>query len=173
MEKLSGEYIAGFVDGEGCFALHFRRDVRHERKNKPSYFSWKIQFSIVLRKDDINILTRIKEALECGNISIAKRGFARYQVTDVNDLGTKIVPFFEKNRLQAKKRLDFQLWKEAVMIIFKTKRKEINARPGTHGFIKTQWELENLARLEKIQETLVILRKIAKPHKWEGKPILS
>ncbi|MDP2668420.1 MAG: LAGLIDADG family homing endonuclease [bacterium] len=168
MEKLSGEYIAGFVDGEGCFALHFRRDIRRERTNKPTYFSWKIQFSIVLRADDVDILKRIKEALECGSISIAKRGYARYQVTDVSDLNAKIVPFFEKNRLQAKKQLDFILWKEAAMIIFKTKRKETNARPGIFGFIKTAWKPEDLVRLEEIQKNLTTLRKITKPHKWIG-----
>lgn len=31
IEKLPEDYIAGFVDGEGCFALNFRRDIRHER----------------------------------------------------------------------------------------------------------------------------------------------
>ncbi len=172
MEKLSGEYVAGFVDGEGCFALHFRRDVRHERKNKPTYFLWKIQFSIVLREDDIDILKRIKETMECGTVSVAKRGFARYQVADVADLNNKVVPFFEKNHLQAKKRFDFVLWKEAVAIILKTKRKKINVRPGVFGFIKTVWEPENLARLEEIQKNLVVLRKITKPHKWEGKRFL-
>jgi len=39
--KLSGDYIAGFVDGEGCFDLQFRRDIRHKRLGKPVYYSWK------------------------------------------------------------------------------------------------------------------------------------
>jgi len=38
MEKLPGDYIAGFVDGEGCFALKFRRDYKSKRKSKPEYF---------------------------------------------------------------------------------------------------------------------------------------
>ncbi len=166
MEKLSGDYIAGFVDGEGCFALNFRRDIRHERKNQPTYFSWKIQFCIELREDDIEILKMRQETLECGNVSIAKRGVARYQVTDISDLINKIVPFFEKNSLHAKKRFDFILWKEALEIIFKTKRNKINVRKGTHGFIKTIWKPENLNKLTEIQEKLIILRQIKKSPKW-------
>ncbi|MBI2023327.1 LAGLIDADG family homing endonuclease [Candidatus Giovannonibacteria bacterium] len=168
MDILPEEYIVGFVDGEGCFSINFRKDVRHERTNKPIYYSWKIQFSIVLRKDDIEILKRIRATLDCGSISIGERGFARYQVTDVRELYEKIMPFFEKNNLQAKKRFDFELWKEALEIIFRTKRKEINARPGVSGFVKTNWIKEDLERLESINQELIGLRQILKPHKWVG-----
>lgn len=40
---LPGDYIAGFVDGEGCFALKFRRDVRHDRPGNPEYYYWDIE----------------------------------------------------------------------------------------------------------------------------------
>ena len=171
MEKLPGDYIAGFIDGEGCFSLHLRRDVRHERKNSPIYFLWKIKFSIVLREDDIDILTRIQSPLDCGSVNVAERGFAQCQVADVKDLKDKIVPFFEKNNLQAKKRLDFDLWKEAVAIIFNTKRKEVNTKPGTRGFFKTIWKKEDLDKLSEIQNKLINLRKISKPHKWTGREL--
>lgn len=58
MEKLSGDYIAGFVDGEGCFALKLRREIRYERKNKPTYIYWDAEFAIVLREDDKEILKK-------------------------------------------------------------------------------------------------------------------
>ena len=61
MEKLPGDYIAGFIDGEGCFALKFRRDVRRERKNNPVYYYWDIEFAVVLRGDDKDILNNIKK----------------------------------------------------------------------------------------------------------------
>lgn len=166
MDKLSGDYIAGFVDGEGCFALNFRRDVRHERKNKPVYFSWKLQFSIVLRQDDREILERIRTTLECGSISIAKRGQARYQVADISELNYKISPFFEKYSLQAKKKLDFVLWKEAVAIIFKSMRKDINVQPGTYGFTKTQWDSKDLSRLKQIHEEMTAYKSKTRPWKW-------
>lgn len=122
MNILPGDYIAGFVDGEGCFALKFRRDVRHDRKNSPIYFYWDIEFAIMLRSDDKKILEDICETLNCGRISISKRGTARYAVNDLDDLLYKIVPFFERHQLRAKKRNDFNLWREALSILYKNKQ---------------------------------------------------
>lgn len=45
---LSNDYIAGFVDGEGCFAFTVRCDVRKERASKATYLSWKAAFVIRL-----------------------------------------------------------------------------------------------------------------------------
>jgi len=115
---LPGDYIAGFVDGEGCFSLKFRRDIRHERKNTPVYFYWDIEFAILLREDDSSILTKIRNTLECGRISHAKRGFVRYAVNDILDLSNKIVPFFERHTLRAKKAKDFALWKKQLKYFF-------------------------------------------------------
>src|SRR3989344_1923541 len=166
MEKLSGDYIAGFVDGEGCFALNFRRDIRHERKNKPIYFIWKPQFAIMLRGDDIEILEKIKLTLDCGSVIKTSKGFARYQVTDVNDLIIKIIPFFQKHKLHAKKRLDFELWVESVIIIARNKRTQVNVEKGRRGFTKTEWNPTDLARLEKIQEEMRQYKGRVKPWKW-------
>ena len=121
-EKLPGDYVAGFTDGEGCFALGFRRDVRHDRKGTPEYFYWDIAFVIVLRNDDIQILEMIKETLECGRISTTKNNSVRYEVSDVNDLIYKIVPFFKNNPLRAKRGSDFKLWKEALIILNRNKQ---------------------------------------------------
>ena len=118
MDKLPGDYIAGFVDGEGCFALKFRRDVRHDRKNKPVYFYWDVEFAINLKADDREVLEKIMATLGCGKVHKEnKRGLVRYSVQDNKDLLNKIIPFFEKHPLRAKKRLDFELWKEATGIL--------------------------------------------------------
>ena len=117
MEKLPGDYVAGFVDGEGCFALKFRRDIRHERKNKPVYFYWDIEFVIVLRDDDRELLEMIKNTIGCGRVSISKRCQARYAVNTLDDLLGIVVPFFDEYKLYGKKRYDFELWKEALGII--------------------------------------------------------
>src|SRR3989338_5119073 len=165
-EILPGDYIAGFVDGEGCFALNFRRDIRRERKNKPIYFIWKAQFVIMLRGDDIEILAKIKLTLDCGSVIKTSKGFARYQVTDVNDLITKVIPFFQKYNLRAKKRLDFELWVESVTIIARNKRTKVNIEKGRRGFIKTEWNPVDFTRLEKIQEEMRQYKGRAKPWKW-------
>lgn len=152
MEKLPGDYIAGFVDGEGCFALKFRRDVRHERKSKPEYFYWDIEFAIMLKGDDKEILENIKETLGCGAISTTRKGFVRYAVNRIDDLTGIIVPFFEKHRLHAKKRHDFDLWKETVVIFDRNQRKGVNTGKG--GFQKTKWNVKDLERLKEIQKEM-------------------
>lgn len=125
---LSGDYVAGFVDGEGCFDLQFRRDVRHERVNKPIYYSWKVQFAIVARKDDKELLKKIKATLNCGYIYYARGDQVRYSVQDIENLCNVIIPFFKKYPLFGKKKKDFELWAEAVTIIYQNKNKPIVTR---------------------------------------------
>src|SRR3990167_10117902 len=94
--KLSGDYIAGFVDGEGCFALKFRRDRQKNVGSKKvrKYFYWGVEFAIVLRSDDDNILKLIKNELDCGSITYPQNGEqVRYSIQNTKDLAEKIIPF--------------------------------------------------------------------------------
>ena len=163
MDRLSGDYIAGFVDGEGCFAIKFRRDVRHDRKNKPTYFYWGIEFSIVLRGDDRDILESIREAIGCGNISENKRGHVRYQVGNLDDLSNKVIPFFNRYSLHAKKKFDFELWKEALYIFT---RNQQTREKGKRGFSKVQWSNDDLQRLVEIQEEMRNYKSAREDWKW-------
>jgi len=167
---LSGDYIAGFVDGEGCFALKFRRDVRHDRKNKPVYYYWSIEFAIVLRSDDADILESIKNTLKCGNISINKRGMARYSVAERNDLVGKIVPFFDKNPLHAKKKYDYELWKDALGILERNRQKH---EDGKKGFSKIEWSEKDINRLMRIQEAMKEYKSGNIEWKWINKVKVS
>lgn len=75
--KLPGDYVAGFVDGEGCFYLLFRSEIKYKRKNQPRYFRWLPYFAMTVREDDITILQRIKNTLECGNVYTISNKFER------------------------------------------------------------------------------------------------
>jgi len=59
IQKLPGDFIAGLVEGEGCFALTLRRDRHFKRKNIKEYFYWKAQFAMTLRRDDLELLHKI------------------------------------------------------------------------------------------------------------------
>lgn len=153
-EILPGDYISGFVDGEGCFALNFLRDIKNTRRNKPAYYYWRAQFAIVARDDDINLLRRIQNTLGCGKISFSRYAqgqTARYQVHDSELLYKVIIPFFKKYILYGKKRYDFKLWAEAVEIIYRNKREEINIQQGRRSFLKTEWDINDFKRLIKIR----------------------
>ncbi len=153
--SISDDYISGFTDGEGCFGLSVRRDVRHERASKAVYYSWKAIFAISLRADDFKILEEFKKRFEVGEISFTKNNKSvRYQVTDLFELQDTIIPFFRKNKLFGKKKRDFKLWAEAVSILLKYKkiRGSVNIVKGSMGFQKVVWSKEDLARIQEIQE---------------------
>lgn len=159
MEKLSGDYIAGFVDGEGCFALKFIRSVRHDRKNKPIYFYWAIEFAIMLRADDIEILESIQYTLNCGRISTNESQKSRYSVSKLNDLLTIIVPFFGKYPLHTKKRFDYLLWVEALLILKRNQQK--------NTFGKINMNEEDFLRLGEIHKEMGEFKsKSNKEWKW-------
>lgn len=167
MEKLPGDYIAGFVDGEGCFALKFRRDVRYERTGKPVYFYWDIEFAIVLRQDDKEVLEKIKNTLNCGKIHKPnKSGSVRYAVNTISDLLNIIAPFFEKYPLHAKKRLDFRLWKEALVILNRNQQRTTQRSAKQVGFSKIHWNRRDIHRLERIQEEMRIYKSKRGNWKW-------
>lgn len=152
-KKLPGDYIAGFVDGEGCFALKFRRDVRYDRPGKPTYFYWDIEFAVMLRKDDVEILKEIQETLGCGRISITRRTqAARYAVNNLDDLGKKVIPFFNRYKLRAKKQYDFKLWEGAFEILKRNERKTV-------GEADTK-------KLKEIHNKMMVYKSSIKPWKW-------
>jgi len=166
-DKLPGEYIAGFVDGEGCFSLNFRRDVRHERKNHPTYFAWQAQFIVNIRADDARILEAIKNTLGCGILSLAKKGMISFAVQNINELHDIIIPFFRKFSLFGKKKYDFNLWAEAVEIIYQHKKATVNLQPGKKGFVKNDWSKENFNRLLDIVKTMRPYKSgVSKEPKW-------
>jgi len=142
-KKVSGDYIAGFVDGEGCFDLQFRRDVRHERTNKPVYYGWRYQFVIVVRKDDEDLLRKIQNTLNCGSINFARGDQVRYSVQKIDSLYNVIIPFFKKHPLSGKKKKDFELWAEAVEIIYRNKGKFIS-----------KWNKEDFLHIIEIQKSM-------------------
>ena len=108
-----------------CFDLQFRKDVKHKRFNKPVYYSWKAQFVIVGGYQDEDLLRKIQKTLNCGQLHFLNLNKIRYSVQKINNLHNKIVPYFKKHELSGNKKKDFELWAQAVEILFKNKRKEL------------------------------------------------
>ena len=118
---LNPDYVVGFVDGEGCFCITIN-------KNGDRLPEVRLIFEIELREDDEPILREIQKTLACGNIY--RLEYERYQkwqphvklkVSNFADISTKVIPFFKKYPLQAKKRLQFEQFCLVAELI-KTKR---------------------------------------------------
>jgi hypothetical protein len=118
--SISSDYIAGFVDGEGCFALKYRADRKYkEGKLLKEYFYWTAEFAIVLHITDTELLKTIQSVLGVGHISFAKVGDqVRYSVQNTSHLHNVIIPFFERFPLLGSKGKDFSLWAAAVRLLF-------------------------------------------------------
>lgn len=108
--KLNPNYIVGLVDGEGCFCVSINR----KNSSKPEV---RLLFEIELRADDKKILERVEETLGCGNIYYLNyerykkwKPHYKYKVSNIVDISTKIIPFFKKYPLQAKKQQSFKLF---------------------------------------------------------------
>jgi hypothetical protein len=112
-----------------CFDLQFRKDVKHKRPAKPVYYNWKAQFVILGNYQDEELLRTIQNVLKAGRLNFLKINQIRYSVQKIDDLYYKIVPYFKKNQLFGKKKKDFQLWAEAIEILFQNKGKKIKKWP--------------------------------------------
>lgn len=116
--KLNPNYIVGLVDGEGCFSVTFNK----HKNNR--LLEVRLIFEIELREDDLEILERIKEVFGCGNIYHLKyeryrkwRPHYKYKVSNLRDIVTKIIPFFTKYPLQAKKKHSFALFSKVAKLM--------------------------------------------------------
>ena len=105
---LNPHYIVGFVDGEGCFCISLNN-------NSGRLPEVRLLFEIELREDDEPILREIQKVLGCGSIyhlqyeRYAKwRPHVKLKVSNFKDISQKIIPFFQRYPLQAKKRFQFE-----------------------------------------------------------------
>lgn len=104
----TGNYIAGFTDGEGSFnvSVKKRSDFRH---------SWKLSASFNISQKDRVILAWIKHILGCGTLRSRKDGIVYYEVTNITSLYTVILPFFRKFGFRtAYKKHNFRVFSEIV-----------------------------------------------------------
>jgi LAGLIDADG endonuclease len=141
---LNPHYIVGFVDGEGCFSISLN-------KNGDRLPEVRLIFEIELREDDEPILREIQEVLACGNIyrleyeRYAKwRPHVKLKVSNFPDISTKIIPFFQRYPLQAKKRLQFERFCQVAELI----RSKQHLTPGGIEQIRALKRRDSLGALD-------------------------
>ncbi len=162
---LPGDYVAGLVDGEGCFSLSYRR-VFTPKKSLHAYFYWTPRFAIVMHRKDRRILEQVQETLGCG--AIHERGStAHLYVARVTDLAGRIVPFFTQFRLRAAKAAEFALWARAVELIARNLAPVgSTAELGRRGFRRKSWPEGHLAEIEALHHRLSELKGSSSRHRW-------
>jgi hypothetical protein len=98
------EYISGYTDGEGCFSVSFliREKLTVGVETRPS-------FSVSQNEDRAETLFHMQKHFRCGHM---RRDYSdktlKYEVRNLNDLLTKVIPHFRKNPMLSGKQKDFE-----------------------------------------------------------------
>ena len=113
--QLDPMWIAGFVDGEGCFSVSVHKNALMHRHR-----GWQLQaaFHVYQHYDHRSVLSELRSYFGCG--TIRSKGPASsvltYSVWSLRSLELTIVPFFEEHRLRVKAS-DFEAFTEVVRVM--------------------------------------------------------
>jgi hypothetical protein len=136
-QELTPEYVAGFVDGEGCFSVSIRPHptVRYGSRSVIGPV-----FQIYQHHDDLDLLERFKIFFGCGRITSKgpNSNVMTYAVSGRRELETIIIPFFEKSPLRSSKRGDFEKFRE---IVLRMQRKEHLTRDGFRQIVELAFSM--------------------------------
>lgn len=106
-----GHWFAGFVDGEGCFT------IPEHKHNGCLYCRLRIQ----LRVDDRPLLEYIQEQTGLGVVRTLGRRYGTSQLQAYWAVSRKadclaLVDLLDAYPLRSKKRYDYEVWREAVLL---------------------------------------------------------
>jgi len=130
--QLNPSWIAGFVDGEGCFSVSVHRQPFMHRHR-----GWQFQcaFQVYQHRDHVDVLEALHAFFGCGTIRSKgpNSSVMTYSVTALRSLSGVIIPFFEAVRLMVKDG-DFRVFAQIVGLM------ELREHLNDEGF-------ERIARL--------------------------
>lgn len=112
-ERLDPQWIAGFVDGEGCFHVSINR-------NKKMTLGWQVlpEFRVVQHEKNQNVLYKLKDYFGFGNVVINHGDRKEFRVRKTSDL-RDIVKFFDKNKLRTNKSYDLSYFSKILDLMKK------------------------------------------------------
>ena len=112
--NLEPQWIVGFVDGEGCFFVGINKNA-----TMTTGFQVLPEFTVVQHERDIAVLQNLKTYFQCGTVMRNHGDRQAYRVRGHEKLSKTIVPFFEKHKLKTKKRIDFQKFRDVILLMEK------------------------------------------------------
>ena len=112
--KLDPGWVAGFVDGEGCFhvGINTHADMTAGYQVLP-------EFTVVQHARDAQLLHALKGFFGCGVVRTNHGDRLAYRVRSQQHLLERILPFFEKHPLRSKKHIDFMKFRDVLLMMQK------------------------------------------------------
>ena len=142
-ERLDAKWIAGFVDGDGCFTVAVY-------KSKDRHLKWRVQpeFIVAQHERDEELLYKLKDYFGVGRVKVLYRGkngaLKAFRVRGMGNLDV-IVQFFKKYPLKApSKRRSFGLFVEILEMMG---RKEHLTKEGFIRITKMVSEMNLASRI--------------------------
>lgn len=121
-----GNWLSGFIDGEGCFRLLF---ICNKRPNGKTYQVPTARFELCLRQDDYETILLIHAYWNGGclykknSMRVGQQPACGYYLSSSVDLWEKVVPHIDKYPLYAKKRHDYVIWRRGVELLCKVRQR--------------------------------------------------
>jgi hypothetical protein len=121
--ELTPEYLAGFIDGEGCFSVSIH-------PHDSSRWGWLIDpdFTINQHRQSRGLLERIQRFFGCGKIYLKsphKSDVLTYVVYSRRSIYEKIIPFLDAHPLISHKRHDYEKFREVVELLMLKKHRTL------------------------------------------------
>jgi LAGLIDADG endonuclease len=131
-------WIAGFVDGEGCFSCPIFR-------NRKTTLGWQVQptFVVVQSASSRDVLEGLERFFGCGKVYVNHRhdnhreDLSRYCVGRFADLRDFIVPFFQEHQLRTSKSENFEKFVRVLRLMEERKHLTVPGLMDIAGIVET------------------------------------
>ena len=140
-----GSFLAGFALGEASFMLVCRPRKDYGRQ-------WKLSAAFNVSQKDRAPLDLFRDTLGCGTMRIAGNGGWYWEVNNLTDIATRVVPFFDRFALVGTKAKDFARFRSAVALLGRGRLSDadyiaiLELREQMNGGGKRRYTMERILR---------------------------
>ena len=105
-----GNWIAGFVDGEGSFNVPFRRE-------RDRGLPWRVSLSFNVSQIGRELPELLRTTFDVGTVRDRGDGIHYFEVTRPKELVERVFPFFDRFLLRSPKRNDLTVFREITELV--------------------------------------------------------
>ncbi|MHB9592086.1 LAGLIDADG family homing endonuclease [Enterobacter mori] len=99
-KRLTNDYIAGFVHGNGEFSI----ELRVEENSKRKLLKLLPKFTLTQHVRNIELIKEIKKRLgDKGSYKIDNKKIIRYRVSSIKEFNENLIPYFDKYQVKSEK----------------------------------------------------------------------
>lgn len=102
-ENINPYWLAGFIDGEGCFSVCITKSKTHLCGHQVQ-----LKFALAQHRRDLQLMKSIAQYLECGMVSDTRsEPVVLLNVHKFSDIIGKIIPFMDRYCLEGVKKFNY------------------------------------------------------------------